>query len=207
VVSVYLKYDKTVFEIPKASVQWLIPVDRATYEPRPDGAILFAGPKTPLAGGATFVAFRLRKKAAVESDATYTVAFRRADPNNLLCGPDVSVLPATWGSLAVQVGESAATSTVVSGLSVQSLGSRGVSITYTLSGPASVSARVLNLAGRLVRQLAVAQAAPAGLGTLAWSLETEQGTAACGGSYLVVVEAEADDGQRARVVQPFVISR
>lgn len=76
-----------------------------------------------------------------------------------------------------------------------------LSVAYTLSRDASVGARVLNIAGRQVRQIARDRVQGAGLNTLSWNLRDERGLRVPNGLYLVEVEARAEDGQATRAVR------
>ena len=80
-------------------------------------------------------------------------------------------------------------------------------MTFSLSTDASVSARVLNLAGRPVRTLCTARECDAGTNTLLWNATSDQGLAALNGTYLVEVIAKADDGAQARALVQVTIRR
>jgi hypothetical protein len=80
------------------------------------------------------------------------------------------------------------------------------SIGYVLSTDAEVSARVLNVGGRLVRSLPQGAAA-AGTNTLTWDLTSDTQTRVPTGRYLVQIEAVAPDGQRATVMQSLLVDR
>jgi hypothetical protein len=74
--------------------------------------------------------------------------------------------------------------------------SAGAEISFTLAAPASVSAEVLNIAGRTVRQIVADRAYEAGPQSLAWNGASEHGTRVPSGTYLVRVTAFGDDGER-----------
>jgi len=76
----------------------------------------------------------------------------------------------------------------------------GAEITLNLTSAATVEARVLNLAGRPVKQLVAARDYPEGTHVLLWSGQTDAGLAAPAGMYLVVVEARTEDGAQSRAV-------
>lgn len=84
---------------------------------------------------------------------------------------------------------------------------QGVAITYSLTTDAAVTARVLNMAGRVMRELAAAKPQPAGESTLPWDLRSATGLVVPNGTYLVEVTAEAADGQRTRAVSPVTVTR
>jgi len=80
-------------------------------------------------------------------------------------------------------------------------------IGYVLSADAEVSARVLNIGGRLVRTLGSGGAAPAGTNTLMWDLTSDAQTRVPSGRYLVQIEAVTPDGQRASLMQTLIVDR
>lgn len=99
------------------------------------------------------------------------------------------------------------TASLLSGVSVQQAAGGSMVVTYQLSGPASVSAKVLNIAGRLVRQLVSSRAETAGTHTLTWNLTNSAGSPVPRGMYVIVLEARTEDGQQTRAVQPFSVNR
>jgi len=105
----------------------------------------------------------------------------------------------------VMAADSAAT------LTVSSMAARpdrsGVSLSYTLSQTASVTARVLNIAGRPIRVLASGVVQPAGSGTQVWNLSDQRGTRVPSGLYLFEIEARSDDGQVVRAVRSARVTR
>jgi hypothetical protein len=82
----------------------------------------------------------------------------------------------------------------------------GAQITLALASAATVDARVLNLAGRPVKQLMRGREYAAGTRTLLWSGQTDSGLAAPPGAYLVVVEARTEDGSRSRAICQLCLS-
>jgi M6 family metalloprotease-like protein len=82
-----------------------------------------------------------------------------------------------------------------------------VVVTYSASVPCSVSARVLNLAGRPVRILASGLPAAAGVNTLTWDGRNASGAPAPAGLYLIEIEATADNGQRVKAITQMRLSR
>jgi len=84
---------------------------------------------------------------------------------------------------------------------------QGVQVAYALSADAAVSARVLNIAGRPVRDLAQDRPQAAGRATLLWDLRSSAGLPAPNGTYVVELTARAADGQVARGVSRVSIHR
>ena len=82
----------------------------------------------------------------------------------------------------------------------------GAQIVFGLSGPAEVTARVVNIAGRPVRTLA-RLTGQQGLNTLLWDGKNGAGLAAPGGRYLVEVTGRARKGTQARALTPLQLSR
>jgi hypothetical protein len=93
------------------------------------------------------------------------------------------------------------------GVSVQQAGASGVVVTYQLNGPASVSAEILNIAGRPVRRLVTNRSETAGTHTLSWNLTNSAGSPVPRGTYLMVLEARTEDGQQTKAVRPFSVNR
>jgi hypothetical protein len=82
----------------------------------------------------------------------------------------------------------------------------GAQIVFSLSAPAEVTARVLNIAGRPVRALAPLTAEQ-GLNTLLWDGKNGTGLAAPGGRYLVEVTARGPNGAQTRALTPLHLTR
>jgi hypothetical protein len=76
----------------------------------------------------------------------------------------------------------------------------GTQIIFTLSSPAQVQARVLNIAGRPVRTLCWAKECAAGTNMLPWNAQSDSGLPVPNGSYLVEVLVRAPDGTQARAL-------
>jgi hypothetical protein len=83
----------------------------------------------------------------------------------------------------------------------------GVMFTYSLSKAAAVEIRVLNMAGRCVRTVVADKVVSAGLQTEAWNLMSDTGTRVPSGTYLLQIEATADNGQRVRSLSQVRVSR
>jgi len=90
--------------------------------------------------------------------------------------------------------------------SVQAAGG-GMMVTYDVSSAASVSIQVLNIAGRNVRSLVQSRAVPAGINEQAWDMRSADGTLVPNGSYLIKIEAVAENGQRVQALRPAQIAR
>ncbi len=72
----------------------------------------------------------------------------------------------------------------------------GVEVCFTLSAPASVSAEVLNIAGRPIKRIITDRLCDAGVQSLAWNGRSEFGTRVPRGVYMVRVTACTADGGR-----------
>jgi|GEM_PF-4688960 len=83
----------------------------------------------------------------------------------------------------------------------------GMMVTYDLSSAASVSIEVLNIAGRSVRSLVQARSMPAGSNEQLWDTRNAEGTLVPNGSYLIRIEAVAENGQRVQALRPAQIAR
>ncbi len=84
---------------------------------------------------------------------------------------------------------------------------QGVAVTFSLTTAAAVTVRVMNIAGRLVRELVAAKPQPAGESTLPWDLRNATGGGVPNGTYLIQVTAESADGQRITAVSPVSVTR
>jgi hypothetical protein len=82
----------------------------------------------------------------------------------------------------------------------------GAQVVCSLSAPAEVSARILNVAGRPVRSL-FPIAGSAGLNTLLWDGKSDAGLGVPAGQYVIEVTAHAADGQQARVLASVQLRR
>jgi len=125
---------------------------------------------------------------------TYEYQFEAADYHGAAGGPASLRMP---GPKVQEAG-----SAFVAGLSALSTGNGGVEVTFTLTAPASVSAHVINAAGRVVAVITSHSWLRPGTQSLAWSGRTTAGLRAPDGTYLVRVEARAADGCTANSVAP-----
>lgn len=102
----------------------------------------------------------------------------------------------TWcSSPAVTIGGSGASTLTIAGASAGTRSGQSA-LTVTLSKAATVSASILNLAGRQVAVVSD-QSCPAGISTLYWNGRTAGGTLAPAGQYLVRLRAYEPQGATA----------
>ncbi|MBM3956786.1 MAG: hypothetical protein FJ313_01895 [Gemmatimonadetes bacterium] len=118
---------------------------------------------------------------------TYEYRFKFRDGSGLATGT-----PTAW--------KSGPTITGTSGLALTSLSAvpapAGAQLTFSLPSPASVTATVLNIAGRPIRTIVADRPLDAGLQTLLWDRRAETGLPAPSGLYLIRVTArDASGGQ------------
>ncbi len=85
--------------------------------------------------------------------------------------------------------------------------SGGAEIAFTLSAPAEVAIRILNVAGRPVATVARDRDCDPGLQRLVWGGRSDQGTAAPAGVYLVQIKARNDEGQQVQSVCTLRLAR
>jgi len=83
----------------------------------------------------------------------------------------------------------------------------GVAITYSVSKAAAVSVEVLNIGGRHVATVFRGKDVAAGPNQALWNLQADTGLRVPAGTYMVVLEAVASDGQRARAVQRVTVGQ
>lgn len=81
----------------------------------------------------------------------------------------------------------------------------GAELTFALSAPAAVTVRVLNLAGRVVREVATQRALPAGACRILWDGRSSGGTLAPPGTYLGEVRASTAGGELSRGLTTVVV--
>ncbi len=107
----------------------------------------------------------------------------------------VTVKPAEDGAL------------LISGLTASPTRGGAWDIGFNLSGDAALTARIYNVAGRLVATIAQAQQLARGRGSLNWNGRSAIGTAVPGGTYLLRVTARTAEGQQASAVTRLRINR
>ncbi len=86
----------------------------------------------------------------------------------------------------------------ISGLTAESLARGNCAIAYSLSAPAEVTARVLNMAGREVARISESRLQDAGAQTLNWNGRSAAGSSVASGLYIVELEAVSGSGERTR---------
>jgi Tol biopolymer transport system component len=104
-------------------------------------------------------------------------------------------------------GSGAAYGLSVSAASARQFGPADVRVAYSLSRAAQVDVEVMNMAGRVVRQVQAGAAADAGAQTTRWDGRSAAGTRVAAGRYLVRITARAEDGQQTQVVVPVQVGR
>jgi hypothetical protein len=114
--------------------------------------------------------------------------------------PILSAVP-TGGASATAAG------VAITSAAAAPLASGAVQVTYTLSAPAQVRARVMNIAGRPIRTVAAQQEAAAGANTLLWDGRSDAGVAVPNGAYFVELLAQTADGAQARVLASAHLNR
>jgi hypothetical protein len=85
--------------------------------------------------------------------------------------------------------------------------SAGVQLLFSLSAPAQVRARVLNLGGRVVRTLCLVTMGAVGRNVLLWNLQSDQGLSVPSGRYLIEVVAGSPGGAQTRALAELTVAR
>lgn len=98
---------------------------------------------------------------------------------------ELIIAPRTAGVLAVTA-------------TTASANAEGMMMTYSVTKACSVNVRVLNLAGRSVKVLAANKLVGAGVQTQLWNLTSDSGTKVPSGTYLLQIDAVAENGQSVR---------
>jgi len=86
----------------------------------------------------------------------------------------------------------------ISAVIAQPTGVGGAQISFTLSAPATVSARILNVAGREVATIYRRGELDSGLQSLVWNGQDAGGLVVPNGTYLVQLTAKTSDGMSTR---------
>jgi len=139
-----------------------------------------------------------RKDTIIDRPGKYAYRFDFRDATGAATGD-----PTAWRT----IGDIAAGGTIAftSLSAAPTLG--GAQLTFALSSSASVSARVLNIAGRPVKTLCSGRDCEAGTNTLLWNATSDQGTAMPNGTYLVEVAATTGEGGQARALARVTVRR
>jgi len=109
-------------------------------------------------------------------------------------------------NLAIEIGDQAADLLAVTSLDAARAGG-SVVITYTLSKPAAVSVRVLNIAGRAVATVACDEIRSAGTCNALWNMRNATGSLVPAGTYLIQLSARAEDGQQISTLRAMRLQR
>lgn len=120
-------------------------------------------------------------------DAGKTLNMRTSAGYSFTAGPDL-----TTRHLRVAATPRTGPALALSGIAVQPT-RETVTVTYTLSAPAEVEVRVLNLAGRTIATIPQGYQT-GGTHTTTWSGRTTRGTQVPSGRYLLAFRCTADDG-------------
>ncbi len=110
-------------------------------------------------------------------------------------------------SFTVTVKRVQAGALLISGLSASATRGGTWDVAFTLSADAAVTARIYNVAGRRVADIARAQQLSRGQASLTWNGRSISGTAAPTGSYLLRVTARSEAGQQASAVTFLQVTR
>lgn len=108
--------------------------------------------------------------------------------------------------LVIEVTEDTGNALALTGVSAACTESSAV-VSYHLSRPAAVDARVMNIAGRQIARIAGSGIEPAGTGTRVWNLRSSTGTPVPSGTYLISLRARAEDGQQTNALRSISVSR
>ena len=107
---------------------------------------------------------------------------------------ELRVSPRTIGSLAM------------SATAAQARGGN-VTLTYTVTKACNVSVKVMNMAGRCIRELVTDRPVAAGVQSELWNLAAASGTRVPSGTYLLQIEAVTETGQRVRGLAQVRVTR
>ncbi len=92
-------------------------------------------------------------------------------------------------------------------LTAQQTSAGGAQVAFALSASATCAVRVMNIAGRTVRVVESGAVRPAGLNQVIWNGRSDFGSRVPAGTYLVVVEAVAEDGTQVRAMGSLSVQR
>ncbi len=108
---------------------------------------------------------------------------------------------------AIEVGSAISGALAITGATVVPSRGTGAEIRYNISDAATVTTRIYNVAGRRVAELERGRSVPRGAVASVWDGRSAMGTVTPNGAYVLEIAAAGQDGQRARAVCPFVVSR
>ena len=155
------------------------------------------------AGGRTELRVRVAAGPTMASNSKTVLlvraGFDRWDASTFAAQADV-------GKFTTRVASGTSDAVQLAGLSAAPT-TAGAQLTFTLTSAASVSARVLNIAGRPVKTLFTSRDCGAGTNTLLWNATSDRGTSVPNGTYLVEVAANGPDGGVARGLARAIIRR
>lgn len=95
----------------------------------------------------------------------------------------------------------------ISGVSAAQASSGNVAVTYSLSAPATVSMRVMNISGREVKVVTSGTIAASGVNNEVWNLTNSAGARVPAGRYLISINAVTASGQQTQGIVPVQVSR
>jgi len=107
---------------------------------------------------------------------------------------ELTVAPRTTGALSLTA------------TAAQARGSNVV-LTYAVTKACNVSVRVMNMAGRTIRDLVTDKPVTAGVQSELWNLCSATGTRVPAGMYLLQIEAVTESGQRVRGMAQVRVTR
>jgi len=165
-----------------------------------DGSFWRRRTMTRVPGGSYTDGMVYERSMTISQPGVYQYKFLFADASGTAAGA-----PSRWAA-GPTISGSGGSGTMLTGLTAAST-STGAQLTFTLTSSASVSARILNLAGRPVKTLCTARDCEAGANTLLWNTTSDSGVAVPSGVYLVEVSAKAEDGSQTRAVTQVSIRR
>jgi len=108
--------------------------------------------------------------------------------------------------LRIEMEPASSRALMVTSMAARQAGGGPVQITFTLSAPAKVRARILNIAGRPIHDLLGGERS-AGMGSLSWNLRDKTGRLVPSGLYLVELHAADESGRQTRSMRSLYVTR